>query len=358
MLNLLVRFAPALENHLWQSTAFAAAAWLVTLALRKNQARARYWVWLAASLKFLLPFSLLFAIGGYLRPARVVAVASAPVSVAIQQIAQPFSEFAPVNVLTAPADAHDSNIPLALLAIWASGVFIIAFSWWRRWWRVRRVYGDARVAFVHMGVAVRASPSLLEPGVFGILHPVLMLPEGIADRLTPEQMDAILAHEMCHVRRRDNLTAALHMFVECIFWFHPLVWWIGAQMVEERERACDEEVLMRGGEAETYAEGILEVCKYYAESPVACVSGVSGADLKKRIVRIMTGQFAAKLTFGGKLLLGIVGAAAVAVPLAFGAIATPRSAMIRHVRFMLQTVGGAADASQPGQSAVAGDAVV
>lgn len=58
--------APALANHLWQSTLFAAAVGVLALALRKNQARARYWLWLAASTKFLIPFSLLALLGGYL----------------------------------------------------------------------------------------------------------------------------------------------------------------------------------------------------------------------------------------------------------------------------------------------------
>jgi hypothetical protein len=53
-------------------------------------------------------------------------------------------------------------------------------------------------------------------------------------------MEAMLAHELCHVRRRDNLVAAMHMMVEAVFWFHPLVWWIGVRLMEERERACDE----------------------------------------------------------------------------------------------------------------------
>ena len=56
--------APAMGNHLWQSTLFAVVAGLLTLMLRKNQARARYWIWMAASLKFLIPFSLLVGIGG------------------------------------------------------------------------------------------------------------------------------------------------------------------------------------------------------------------------------------------------------------------------------------------------------
>ena len=51
-----------------------------------------------------------------------------------------------------------------------------------------------------------------------------------------------------HVRCRDNLATVIHMAVEVVFWFHPLVWWLGARLMEERERACDEEVLRNGGE--------------------------------------------------------------------------------------------------------------
>jgi uncharacterized protein (TIGR03435 family) len=154
---------------------------------------------------------------------------------------------------------------------------------------------------------------------------VLLLPEGIVDRLTPAQLNAVVAHEMCHVRRRDNLTFALHMLVETLFWFHPLVWWISARLVDERECACDEFVLQSGGAAEVYAEGILNVCKYYVESPLACVSGVTGSDLKKRIVRIMTEQVVRKLGFSRKLLIGVAGLIAMAMPVSFGLVHAAQS---------------------------------
>jgi hypothetical protein len=67
--------------------------------------------------------------------------------------------------------------------------------------------------------------------------------------------------------------------------------------LEERERACDEEVLMQGAEPQVYAEGILNVCKFYVESPLACVAGVTGSNLKKRIEEIMTHRIARKLNF-------------------------------------------------------------
>ena len=128
-------------------------------------------------------------------------------------------------------------------------------------------------------IPVRGSRSRFEPGVFGILRPVLLLPEGLEDRVSPAQFQAIMAHELCHVERRDNLTAALHMLVQAIFWFHPLVWWIRTRLVEERERACDDDVLTVVSDARVYAEGILNVCKFYLESPLVCVSGVTGSGL-------------------------------------------------------------------------------
>ena len=92
-------------------------------------------------------------------------------------------------------------------------------------------------------VPVKSASSFLEPGLVGIWRPVILLPHGLSQQLTQGEMDAILAHELCHLRRRDNLLAAMHMLVEGLFWFHPLVWWIGGRLVEERERACDESVV-------------------------------------------------------------------------------------------------------------------
>jgi uncharacterized protein (TIGR03435 family) len=88
--------------------------------------------------------------------------------------------------------------------------------------------------------------------------------------------------------------------------------------MDERERACDEAVLQSGTEAQLYAESILNVCKFCVESPLACASGVSGSDLKKRIVRIMTNQIARKLDFSRKLLLSMVGIAVLTLPVVLG----------------------------------------
>ena len=150
-------------------------------------------------------------------------------------------------------------------------------------------------------------------------------PEGISARLEDPHLKAILAHELWHVRRRDNLAAAMHMVVEALFWFHPLVWWLGARLIEERELACDEAVLELGGERQVYAESILKVCEFCVGSPLACVSGVTGADLKKRIVRIMSEHVARKLDFARKLLLSAAGLVALALPVLFGLLNATQS---------------------------------
>jgi uncharacterized protein (TIGR03435 family) len=109
------------------------------------------------------------------------------------------------------------------------------------------------------------------------------------------------------------------MVAEAIFWFHPPVWWIGARLVEERERACDEEVLRRRGNPRTYAEGILSVCKLCIESPLACVSGITSASLKRRIEAIMANRTARQLNRANKSLLASAAIAVLALSFFIGA---------------------------------------
>ncbi len=309
-------------NHLWQSTLFGAVAALLALTLTKNHARARHWLWLSASVKFLIPFSLLITIGSHIAWPTATPIAQPRVSVLMQEVSQPFTP--PVIPLTT-TPATTSPLPFLLLALWACGFAAVFFSWWLRWRRIHAILRAASPLALETEVKVMSSRALLEPGVFGIFRPVLLLPEGITDRLARPQLEAILAHELCHIRRRDNLAAAIHMLVEAIFWFHPLIWWLGARLVDERERACDEAVLQSGSEPQVYAEGILKVCEFYVESPLFCAAGVTGSNLKSRIVRIMTHRIGARLTFGRKLLLATAGMLAIAGPVAIGLMNAPQT---------------------------------
>jgi RND family efflux transporter MFP subunit len=142
----------------------------------------------------------------------------------------------------------------------------------------------------------------------------------------------VLAHELAHIRRRDNLTAALHMLVEAIFWFHPIVWWIGAQLLAERERACDEAVLSLGNQPRVYAEAILSVCKLYTESPLTCVSGVTGNSLNTRVRAILSQRLAGDMTMIKKTALTLFGIAALILPVLIGMIAAhPAHAQLQTV---------------------------
>jgi uncharacterized protein (TIGR03435 family) len=319
----------ALANHLWQSTVVTGIAWLLSLSLRKNHARMRYWVWMIASVKYLIPFSLLIAAGASLRSAFTSPIQRPVLAAAMEQITLPFSlpvspaavSYSSATPEVAAAASRLGNLwPVILLAAWLCGFLLVVFSWMRGWLQIRAsIRSSSRTALL-AEVPVLSSPLLLEPGVFGIFRPVLLLPQGIDDRLSPAQLDAIIAHEICHLRRRDNLTAAIHMAVEALFWFHPAVWWIKTRLLEERELACDEVVLQSGNDADIYAESILNVCKFCFESPLACVAGVAGSDLKGRIVRIMTGKAASNLDPGRKLLLALAAAVAISIPVVFGLV--------------------------------------
>jgi TonB family protein len=310
-----------LANHLWQSTLFAAVAALLILMLRKDRAAARYAVWLAASVKFLIPFSLLLSFGSSFALNSGVTITDPSLFAIVDDFSRPFA------VATSPAPDQPGLtkvkelMPFALIGVWLLGLATVFLLWTRDWLHVRRALRTARPIQLSVPIKVMSSPARLEPGVVGIFRQVLLLPEGIASHLSPPQMDAIVTHELCHIRRRDNLTAAIHMMVEALFWFHPLVWWIESRLLEERERACDEAVLQTGErEAAVYAEAILNVCKFCADVRIAFVSGVSGANLKKRIEAIMAQEANRNLTAGKKLLLAIAGILAVAGPIVGGLI--------------------------------------
>jgi len=335
----------ALGNHLWQSTAFAACAGLATLAFRANRAAVRHAIWLAASVKFLVPFAALMAIGPLVH-VRAPATSQRRIVVrtVIETVGQPFAQTASPVALARTSSAWDGiahTLPLVLLILWIAGALAVLAVWCVRWRRVAAVV--RRATAVHDGstvdalrriaeasgvgrsIALVATDAPLEPGVFGILRPVLLWPQRIALHLDDDQIAAVLTHEVAHVRRRDNLAAALHMLVDALFWFHPLVWWIGARLMDERERACDETVVGSGSCPEVYAETILRSCRAFLESPLPCVAGVTGSNLALRIERIMRREASHPLSAPKKLLLAALAGGAVAAPIVMGAAAPARA---------------------------------
>jgi len=310
----------ALANHLWQSTMFACAMGLLTLMLRRNRAAVRHGLWLAASVKFLVPFSFLISLGSQV-DWRTSTVVSEARLVVVEQVSEPFA------ILASPARLLDkqpsSRLPTVLFSLWLCGFAGSGLAWWRRWQQVHAAWSAASPLPLNLPIPALSSSARLEPGVFGVFRPYLLLPEGLSEHLSPAQFDAIVAHELCHVRRRDNLSSAIHMVVEALFWFHPVVWWIRVRLMEERERACDEAVLRMGSDPQDYAEGIVTVCKFYLQSPLVCVSGVSGSNLTRRVEAIMRNRPAESISLGQKLLLCAAAVWAVTVPLMVGVMSAP-----------------------------------
>src|SRR5882762_11739613 len=180
-------FAPALGNHLWQSTAFAIMAGSLTLILRKNQARARYWLWLVASVKFLIPFSLLISIGSHLPWSRGSAGTKAGLYFAMEEVSQPFSQPATTVISRATPSTVSSSVihllPGLLAAVWLCGFLVVLSVWYLRWRGISVAIREAvplregrevealrrleRIGGMRKRIEILLSRASLEPGIFG-----------------------------------------------------------------------------------------------------------------------------------------------------------------------------------------------
>jgi bla regulator protein blaR1 len=236
------------------------------------------------------------------------------------QIAKPFSANSYPAVST-PVPIHWGVTALAFL--WGAGFIAIVFKRCRSWHGIRAMLRAGSPVELPIAVPAVIAPGVHEPGIVGVLRPVLVLPTLLLEHLNAKQLEALLAHELSHVRRRGNFFATLHMGVEAIFWFHPFVWWIGSRMLDERELACDEEVLRLGCEPADYARGIVTVCEHYSEMPLPCVSGVTGADVKKRVKTILQGTLPRELSGGRKVALALAAVAAIVLPVGLGVWSAP-----------------------------------
>ena len=354
---MIAEFLQPVGNHLWQSTLFALCVAGLVSTLRGLPARTRYWMWMAASLKFLIPFSFLLSLGSSLAQMSVTNGQLQPAPYySVDVFSQPFT-FTPV-ALAEPMKAalHAPWRPSIhffsfLAVLWIAGSLVVLSCWMIRWRRVAIELRSARRATdgrefsvlrrlqalhkIRRPIALSISDSTLEPGVLGLLSPTLVWPRGISERLSEVQMEMIMAHELAHVRRRDNLTAALHMLVAAIFWFHPIVWWLQSRLLCEREHACDDAVLRLIAKPEVYAESILRACQFSMEMPLTCVSGITGSELKQRVRRIVSDAPVRSLTHSCKFLLASLTLAVILSPILFGFVDAPRVSAA-----LLQNPGG------------------
>jgi beta-lactamase regulating signal transducer with metallopeptidase domain len=102
--------------------------------------------------------------------------------------------------------------------------------------------------------------TIIGPVVMGIWRPTVYVPSLLLDELPPLQLEAMLMHELAHVRRRDSWVALVQFVAQTLWWFHPVVWWMNSQITRQRERCCDEEVIVRmNGRRADYARLLVTV---------------------------------------------------------------------------------------------------
>jgi TonB family protein len=161
------------------------------------------------------------------------------------------------------------------------------------------------------------------PMVIGWLRPVVLIPVSAITGLAPNQLDALILHELAHIRRLDTVTNILLIAVETLLFYHPAVWWVSRRVRIEREHCCDDFAVAACGDAAMYVEALTSLETWKASPALAA----NGGSLKDRVARLL-GASAESPSFSlsavtGLALLGLVAASvAMAAPSSRGKDAT------------------------------------
>lgn len=136
------------------------------------------------------------------------------------------------------------------------------------------------------GVPVRASSRVLEPVAFGLLRPMVLLPIAVLSQCPAELVEAMIAHELAHIRRHDLWVNVLQRVVETVLFYHPAVWWVSGRMRLERELCCDDLAIRATGRRAEYASALVELCR--VRSPLTAPA-------------LAAGMFGPRLTLGARV---------------------------------------------------------
>ena len=139
------------------------------------------------------------------------------------------------------------------------------------------------------------------PMVIGHLKPVILFPMGMISGLTPDQVEAIVAHELAHIHRRDYLVNVLLSSLEIFFFYHPIYWWISQRVADERELCCDDKAVEVTGNPRGYAEALVEMETLLHKPSFAMAFQGRKNHLLARIKRICLGEGQAHRTETGKV---------------------------------------------------------
>jgi beta-lactamase regulating signal transducer with metallopeptidase domain len=315
----------AVLHSLWQGTLVAFLTGILLIILRKKSAQTRYWV---ANLA--LWSVLCLAIGTFFWVANdkivdttpTIAAAESPTS--IVQKAQEKFKVLPKSLPKTEAQEptvkaeegmtlqrfqayFDQNLPLIVL-IWFAGmgIFILRLlsSISQVYYLRRRMNfhadpywteildGLAEKSGIRQGIELLESALVRSPLTIGHLKPVILFPIGILNRLSESEVEAIFAHELAHILRSDYLFNILQNLIQAIFYFHPAVWWLTAQVNKERENACDDHAIALLGNKVNYAKALVAIQEmaFFPQTPAFAMAfaGTKKNQLLMRVQRLFS----------------------------------------------------------------------
>jgi TonB family protein len=163
------------------------------------------------------------------------------------------------------------------------------------------------------------------PMVIGWLRPVILIPVSAIAGLGPQQLDALILHELAHIRRLDTITNILLVAVETLLFYHPAVWWVSRRVRIEREHCCDDFAVSACGDAAMYVEALTSLEAWKGAGSLALAA--NGGKLKDRVARLLDAPAQSRRfslsAMTGLALLGLLGASiAIAAPSSRGKDAT------------------------------------
>jgi TonB family protein len=294
----------ALVHFVWQGAAIGLLAAVALAALRRRSPTARY----AAGCLALAAM----AVAPVVTTAALLTSAWAPAMAPGATTLVPVGVTAELSVLgRSVADAGSWNLVgwaaiidgwlPSIVLCWAGGVLLLAGRLglaWRNIARIRRhrlaavtAPLDAALERVRAAMGFSASVDVAEstmvdgPTVVGWWRPLLLMPVSVVAGLSPTQLDAILAHELAHIRRRDHLVNGLQTVLETTLFYQPAVWWVSAQVRREREHCCDDAAVDVVGDRLTYVTALASI-EEWRQAPTTALAA-TGGHLLSRVQRIL-----------------------------------------------------------------------
>ena len=135
-------------------------------------------------------------------------------------------------------------------------------------------------------VVVRLSEQVSSPMLLGHIKPMILFPVAMMNQLSVWEVEAILAHELAHLRRFDYLLNVVQLFIEAVFYYHPAIWWLGHEIRALREQSCDDIAVASTGNSLAYAKTLLRVADHRREQELQFSLGLLGQNKRQLLHRV------------------------------------------------------------------------